>query len=278
MEQQLITEPLRINAGLQKWYVNKLKALVIKMIKDVYKEIKPLYKANVEQITFAEDDSISSQARIKLNALKEKYRKMFGAEGENLAKKMIAKMNTFARVSFMSSIKKLLNQEDRTAFMLKGSAISPEKAEVIKSLVYENVSLITNIQEEYLNQITGAVMRSIQNGLSTSHIEEELLKYAGMTERRAKNIALDQTRKAYNAITLRNFQDIGVKRFKWLHVGGSQKPRTFHMMEFPQGLNHGIFELDNPPIIDKRTGERGFPGQLPYCRCNMCAVLDLGVS
>ena len=54
----------------------------------------------------------------------------------------------------------------------------------------------------------------------------------------------------------------------------SKEPRPHHITEAPNGLNHGIFDLDDPPIIDPRTGERGYPGQLPYCRCVMCAVVD----
>ncbi|RIQ43658.1 phage head morphogenesis protein, partial [Bordetella avium] len=31
---------------------------------------------------------------------------------------------------------------------------------------------------------------------------------------------------------------------------------------------------DNPPIIDKTTGERGLPGQLINCKCRMRPVID----
>ena len=62
-------------------------------------------------------------------------------------------------------------------FLMKGSIVSPEKEEVIKALVYENVNLITNLQTHYFEQITGAVMRSIQAGLGVGHIEEELNRY-----------------------------------------------------------------------------------------------------
>ena len=48
----------------------------------------------------------------------------------------------------------------------------------------------------------------------------------------------------------------------------------YHEMDWPRGLNNGIFELEKPPVIDKRTGERGYPGQLPYCRCTIAAVVE----
>ena len=127
-------------------------------------------------------------------------------------------------------------------------------------------------------------MRSITSGKGVTFIEEELLKYKGMTKRRARNIALDQTRKAYNDINLRNMQDAGVKKAEWIHSGGSQKPRTYHMERWdgvsgidngePNGLNGFIFYLDRPPVIDKRTGERGYPAQLPYCHCRMIPIIE----
>ena len=159
-------------------------------------------------------------------------------------------------------------------FMLKGSAISPEKSEIMKALLFENVSLIRSIPNEYFKQITGSVARSIENGEGIRQLVKDLYSYGSKTNRRAELIAQDQTRKAYNSINLRNFQENGIRKFKWLHSGGSRDPREYHRMDYPAGLNGGIFDIDDPPVIDKRTGEKGFPGQLPYCRCVMQAVLD----
>lgn len=271
-------KPLNFNVGLQKWYVKELTKLVDDLTREVYEQIKPLYKEYKEQITFTQDASISSQTRIRLNSLREMFEKKFKDRGKTFAERMVRKTNRYANSTFWAMMKEMLQADKPDGFVLKGSAITPEKEEVMKALIYENTSLITNIQTRYFEQITGAVMRSIQSGLGVTHIEEELAKYRGMTKRRARNIALDQTRKAYNSINLRNMQDVGVKKFEWVHSGGSQKPRSYHMDNYPTGLNHGIFELDNPPEIDKDTGERGFPGQLPYCHCRMAAVIEFDLT
>lgn len=280
------SKPLNFNVGLQKWYVKELVKLVDDLTQEVYEQIKPLYKEYKYQITF--DASISSQARIALNSLREIFEKKFKDRGKTFARRMVRKTNRYANNTFWAMMKNLLKDDKPEGFVLKGSVVTSEKEEVIKALVYENVSLITNLQTHYFEQITGAVMRSIENGLGVGHIEDELAKYKGMTKRRARNIALDQTRKAYNSINLRNMQDAGVQKAEWVHSGGSQKPRTYHQTRWdgvsglqdgePNGLNGFIFRLDRPPVIDKKTGERGFPGQLPYCHCRMAAVVEFDLT
>lgn len=285
-------KPLNFNVGLQKWYVKELVKLVDDLTKEVYEELKPLYKEYKEQITFTQDASISSQTRIKINSLRDLFEKKFKDRGKTFAERMVRKTNRYANKTFWQTMNDMFKTQDEIkkagGFLMKGSVVSPEKEEVIKALIYENTSLITNIQTHYFEQITGAVMRSITSGLGVGHIEDELNKYRGMTKRRARNIALDQTRKAYNSINLRNMQDAGVQKAEWVHSGGSQRPRTYHQTKWdgvsglkdgkPNGLNGFIFRLDNPPVIDLKTGERGTPGQLPYCHCRMAAVVEFDLT
>lgn len=283
-------KPLNFNVGLQRWYIRMLDELVESLTKEVYREIKPMYKENKEQITFTEDESISSQSRIRLNALRKKYEKIFGEKGSQLARKMVSKTNRYANSTFWTMLNDMIKQDSdgKASFVMKGSAISPEKEEVIKALIFENVSLIKSLQSEYFTQITGAVSRSIQAGLGVTHIEKELAKYKGMTKRRARNIALDQTRKAYNSINLRNMQEANVQKAEWLHSGGSKEPRSYHMTKWdgvsglsdgvPNGLNGFIFRLDDPPVINKKTGRRGYPGDEPFCHCRMRAVIEFDTN
>ncbi len=285
-------KPLNFNVGLQKWYVKELLKLVDDLTAEVYEEIKPLYKEYKEQITFTQDASISSQTRIKLNSLRDMFEKKFKDRGKTFAERMVKRTNRYVNSTFWRMMNDMFKGQEETkqagGFLMKGSIISPEKEEVMKALIYENTSLITNIQTHYFEQITGAVMRSITSGLGVTHIEEELQKYKEMTKRRARNIALDQTRKAYNDINYRNMQDVGIKKAEWVHSGGSQKPRTYHMTKWdgasglkdgkPNGLNGFIFSLDNLPVIDLKTGQRGKPGDAVNCHCRMAAVIEFNLD
>lgn len=60
---------LNANAGIESWYMGELEKLSRTMTRECARELKKLYAQEDEQIKFAEDDSISSQMRIKLNYL-----------------------------------------------------------------------------------------------------------------------------------------------------------------------------------------------------------------
>ncbi len=264
---ELISSRLNPNAGIMAWYVRELRKLTKAMTKECRERLKAIYKAGYPDIAF--DESLSSQARIALNELFEKYGDKFSDKAKALAKDLVNRTNRYSNGQVKQALKDMLGDKAKD-FVLSGSLISAEKEEIIKALIFENVSLIKSIPNEYFKQITGAVARSIENGEGISWLAKELRKFGYSTERRAQLIAQDQTRKAYNSINLRNFQEVGIRKFKWLHSGGSAKPREYHK----KVLNGKVFDMDNPPVIDERTGERGFPGQLPYCRCVMCAVMS----
>lgn len=154
-------------------------------------------------------------------------------------------------------------------------AQTPEMLEATKAAVIENVSLIKTIPAKFLDRVAGVATRAMQAGGDVKRLAEALTHYGEMSLNHATRIALDQTFKTYTAINIRKFQNAGVKKFEWIHTGGSIHPREYHLAEAPAGLNHGIFDLNDPPVIDQRTGEVGYPGQLPYCRCTMAAVVDL---
>lgn len=271
MKNQLVSTRLNVNAGIMSWYVKELKKLTQAMTKECKEKLAEIYRQGYPQIAF--DDSISSQARIALNQLYQKYSDKFSKRSKTLCKQLLKRTNRYSNNQINNALKVMLGASAKD-FLLKGSAISPEKSEIMKALLFENVSLIKSIPNEYFKQITGAVARSIENGEGVKWLAKELKTYGAKSERRADLIAQDQTRKAYNTINLRNFQENGIRQFKWLHSGGSRDPRDYHKTDYPNGLNGGIFDVDDPPVIDKKTGEKGFPGQLPYCRCVMQAVLN----
>ena len=85
-------------------------------------------------------------------------------------------------------------------------------------------------------------------------------------------IARDQTSKATAAINRARMQGLGVRKFKWLHSGGGKEPRPLHK----NTLNGNVYSMDDPPVIDEKTGERGIPGALVSCRCLAIPVITFG--
>ena len=104
-------KPLNFNIGLQKWYVKELTKLVDDLTKEVLKEVKPLYKEYKEQITFTQDASISSQMRILLNSLKDKFYSKFKEKGKKFANKMVRKTNRYATTTFNAIMRNLFDKD-----------------------------------------------------------------------------------------------------------------------------------------------------------------------
>lgn len=258
---------LNANAGIESWYRAELEKLSRAMTRECARELKKLYAREDDQIKFAEDDSISSQMRIKLNYLQKKYGDKFAEKSKELSKKLLAKLITYSWVALNAAVKQISPE------LKARKELTPEEDQAAKAAIFENVNLIKSIPNQYFKEITGVVSRAILGGQGVESITKHLEHYEGVTYRWAKNIARDQTHKTYEALSLRRAKTLGFTHFEWIHSGGSQQPRSYHMREHPHGLNHGIFRIDAPPVIDPNTETRGYPGQLPNCHCTMRPVL-----
>lgn len=257
--------PLNYNASAQAKYAAALEKLAMEMTKITRREVESLFKRHGPAMDgVAMDASLASQARILSNALMARFQKMFGDKSWFLAEKMVNQQDSVSKSAVAQSLKTMSG-----GLSIKTDIFNKQLSDITKAAVAENVALIKSIATDYINQVQGSVMRSITSGQGLKDLIPALENYEGVTHRRAKNIALDQTRKVYNAINRERMKAAGVKKFEWLHSGGSQKPRQLHI-----DMNGNIYEIDNPPIIDERTGERGFPGQAVNCKCRMLPVIE----
>lgn len=257
--------PLNYNASSQAKYVAALEKLAREMTKITRREVEGLFKTHGTVMDgVAMDASLASQARILCNALMNRFQKLFNDKAWPLAERMVGQQDAASKSSLAQSLKAMSG-----GLTIKTDIFNRQLGDITKAAVAENVALIKSISTDYINQVQGSVMRSITSGQGLKDLIPALENYEGVTHRRAKNIALDQTRKVYSAINRERMKAAGVKKFEWLHSGGSQKPRQLHIE-----MNGNIYEIDNPPIIDERTGERGFPGQAVNCRCRMLPVFE----
>ena len=255
---------LNFNASLESRYYTKLMRLINRMTEETERTLERLYNKDFAQEYFAQDDSIAAQARIIMNALFEKYQRLFDAESKPLAEDMASQADAASSSAMHSSMQQLSG-----GLSLPTRAITDDMKEILSATVTENVGLIRSISAQYLEGVQGAVMRSITSGNGFKDLVPYIEKHKGITQRRARMIANDQTRKAYNNLNKGRMQKLGVKKFEWLHTGGSNEPRKLHI-----DYSGKIFSFDDLPIIDKNTGERGIPGQAINCRCRMVPVID----
>ncbi len=232
------------------------------MLAEYDKALRGLYKANPE---VTQDESVTTQARRILADLGRKWAKVFAEKAGPLANRTIGQVDKFSKQNLGASLRDMSGGLTIKTFQMPAALYD----KVLASTA-ENVALIKSIPAQFQDRIQGIVLRSIQSGgQGAGQIFDEIQNLNQVTRNRAKLIAVDQTRKITAAMNEERMKAAGVKQFEWIHSGGGAEPRALHVQYDGQ-----TFSMDDPPVIDKRTGQRGFPGELINCRCRMRPVID----
>jgi SPP1 gp7 family putative phage head morphogenesis protein len=258
-------KPLNPSAAIEQRYYTALRVLIDRMTAETELELQKLFKTEHAEEYFAQDASISSQARILTNALTKKFNDLFAAIAKPTAERFAEESDRSSDTAVKSSIRQL---SDELTLSTKSITSGPLN-NILNATVTENVGLIKSIPAQYLNGVQGAVMRSITTGNGMQNLVPYLQKHKGVTLRRARMISQDQTKKAFSALSKARMQAIGVEEYEWLHTSGSRHPRKLHIR-----MNGNIYKYSDPPIIDEKTGERGIPGQAINCHCRMRPILS----
>lgn len=256
---------LRYNAAVQDRYMKALVALVKQMTQQSEREALKLFKSETAEEFFATDANITAQAKKTTNMLAKKFEQLFSMKAKGLAETMVNQSDKASSAALHSSLKELSG-----GLSLGTRVFTGEMKTIMNAAIAENVVLIKSIAQEYQKNIQGAVMRSITIGQGLEDLVQFFQKQEGITIRRARNIALDQTRKAYNSLNAGKMQKLGVTEYEWIHSGGGQHPRKIHME-----LDGQIFSLtdyDKMAIIDE-DGTRGKPGDLINCACTIRPII-----
>lgn len=260
----LVGAPLTYSAGQMERYERLIGKMTAAMYKDYARELKAVFRAN-DVITI--DASISAQARIVLRKLQQKWGRIFRRESPKIVDQIIGGIDKAAGDTLKQSLKQLSG-----GVTLKTDEMPAALKQAVSAAISENVTLIKSIETQYHTQIEGAVMRSLQpGGRGLADVTEALQKYEGITDRRRNVIAKDQVRKIQASISIERAKSAGIKKFKWLHSRGGSEPRPDHV-----AMSGNVYSYDDPPVIDRRTGERGFPGQAINCHCQMVPVIEWG--
>lgn len=286
--------PTRINPQEVNAIAKEVTALVDRMNDDLTSQITSLFEtptakksiqktdevASLEEagmVSTATDDvamdaSISSLSIALTNKLVAKWTKRFDSFGVQWADSMIKKVEKKSAKDLHKSMEKMSG-----GLNIDTSQISGKTRDKIMASTDQATSLIKSIGSQYSTAVKEAVSRSI---VDTSSSFEELqasiqsmLKEKYKTHKnKAFNMAKDQIKKSYTGITASRMQELGSGEYEWAHAGGSKQPRCYHR----DVLNGQTFSLDDPPVIDPKTGVKGKPGDLPFCNCYMIPKITFG--
>lgn len=213
-----------------------------------------------ELLNYKRSDSREFVMDGPFNVIKNALNKVLSAVVDIFSGKRIA--NTVS--TFMTT----LNQFNKKNMEQQGKAmgIDPTQSEpwlkpFMEEAVENNVSYITNIRDDYTKKIEHIVLDGAKSGAAPNTIRNQLIEQVGMTKRRAKFVAVDQTGSLFGQMTAKRHQQMGVDRFKW-RTSNDERVRDSH-----RKLEDKIFSYDEPPEV-------GLPGEDFHCRCIAIPVFD----
>lgn len=259
-------DPLTYPAAAEERYRKSLESLIDEMRKAYERELSKLLRGlSVEDASLTADSNLGADVRKLLSSLSRIWQLRFSSAADKITSRMINQVDRQSKANLGKSLKQLSG-----GMAIKTPAVPEAMREVISASIAENVDLIKSISTQYHQKISSTVLSAIQTGgLGQKQIFDQIKHIGGVTDRRAKLIARDQVSKITSQYNAERAKSVGVKKFQWVHSGGGAEPRELHVK-----LDGQIFDYDNLPVIDERTGERGLPGQLINCRCVSIPVLD----
>lgn len=267
-------DPLKPNERTMQREVDKVEFMVDKMNRDVSREVNKLFSSDLAKESVAMDASLSSQASILMNDLSKKWEKRFNEFAKEFSKGMVGRQLNDTSRDLHNSLEKLSG-----GLSIDTSTMSQRTKDIARASIDQSTSLIKSIQSDYIDEVREGLMRNIvdssQNFTSLKESVNSLLSDRYRVQKnKAKNTTLDQIRKTYQGISDQRMRDAGMTKYEWVHTGGSKQPRNYHR-DF---LNGKVFDLNDPPVIDLRTKEKGHPGDAINCKCIKRPVISFGDS
>ena len=243
-------------------YNAELQRMVREVSKDIRDNIVPLVRALEPQ--YQTDSVINTRDNwvdILTNALtllKNKWSSPMFVEASNrLASKFVLSASAANEKKFTDNMR---------SFGINVYADSQELRDYLAASSYDNSRLIQSIPAQYLTQVDSIVMTNVRAGGRSSSIVKLLSDQFGVTSRRAKFIARDQTAKINGDLNKIRQQNAGFEYFQWIDSDDERvRDRHEDIAEKVTAYGKGIYRWDNPPLSSKGTPI--IPGQDYQCRC-----------
>ena len=241
---------------------NRVAVSISKLITQMYNDYVSVISSQATM-----DSDFTDRIDLALERVRVKYENLFALWSGHWAKRLSDSALSASDNQVKSTLKDISKD-----YSFKPLDLQPGTAlfDSFNAATAQSASLFKTIPDRFHGKVQSAVLQSIVEGNGLNDLKPFFKKFATSERNYAHNRAMDQTRKAFNSLSLQRMKDAGITKFEWLHTGGGKEPRILH-----QKLNGKVFDIDNPPFIGQLYGQDiyGYPSQLPNCRCRMKAVL-----
>lgn len=252
-----VLRPVHASAAIEAHYRARLLKLIDEMNESVTYWLRAAFRSNPPEMNaaLAMDELSSSALRAAMKKLVKRWLNRFEEASLKLA-------DYFAKDVSQRSDRVLRKILKEGGFAVEFKMTKAQR-DVLGASVNENVSLIKSIPQQYLTQVEGMVMRSVQRGRDLGPLAEELQKQFGVTRKRAALIARDQNNKVNAALNRARQVELGITEAIWVHTHGGKTPRPSHVKAGRDRQRYNIatgwWDPDEKKFI--------LPGELINCRC-----------
>lgn len=150
-----------------------------------------------------------------------------------------------------------------TKIDLTGLLAPSDMAAILKASADWNAALIRDVSAETEKRIANIVFSGLQQEMSRYDVAKEIAKATGMSRRRARAIAVDQTNKLNANLNKARMQQAGIDQYQWIH-SAKLRARPTHLAR-----NGKVFPWEGPGSIDPSDQ----PAILPFCGCSARPVI-----
>ena len=258
--------PVHPNVGIAAGYRKKLDELVKEMAGSFDYWLQAAYKKNEPVI--AQDATPAAELQDAVNKLARRWQHRFDEAAPELAR-------FFAKAAYRRNTDELMAILKRGGFTVQFK-MTPAMRDIFRATVEANVQLIKSIPSEYLTQVQGSVMRSVQAGRDLGALAKDLEDHYGVSKRRAAFIARSQNNLATSSMTAARQTELGINKAGWLHSHGGKEPRRTHVANSGKTYDPAKGWYDPEAYRVKGGGFRGewiLPGQLPGCKCVSYSII-----
>lgn len=256
----IVLPRITANAGLEVAYRKKLDTMIDQMHRSVSYWVKSAYRQNTPEIAeLASDESPAMAMRRLMRQLSSHWNKQFAKLAKQFAPEFVRRNGRLSDQAFAKALKD-------AGFTVEFS-MTKSVNDVMQASIGENVSLIRSIPQQYLTEVEGMVLRSVQAGRDLGALSNELRDRYAITKRRAALIARDQNNKATSVINRARQLDLGITEAVWHHSHAGKVPRPSHV-----DMNGKVYKVAQG-MWDEDEGEYVFPGQLINCRCTAKSII-----
>ncbi len=250
-------KPVKVPVSNETEYRIALNKIVREVRKDINEQIVPIVRSIETQYT-ADAVSWVDLLTATIDRVIAKWRSPeFNQLAQLLASRFVQTTADVTRVRFERSMKSV-------GLNIYGD--SPAIQGYIDASIYDNVGLIKSIPDQYLERVRSIVNTNVRAGLRPSAMIPQLVNQFGVTERRARFIARDQTAKVNGDLAEKRQIDAGFAWFQW-DDSDDERVREEHreIANRVTAYGKGIYRWDNLPL--GKDGEPIKPGYEYGCRC-----------